>query len=128
MAKYVEFDGSTIGIDGKNFKIIDSSKNVKKTAKHYQSLLDKFNTDDDDSIAQLVGNSPMMTAEIADTIADIAELSAKEKAGLEDQSYSDQYAIFNDFLTEFLGIALPTLDDNDTEDEEETDPKLPDEN
>lgn len=128
MAKYVEFDGSTIGIDGKNFKIIDSSKNVKKTAKHYQSLLDKFNTDDDDSIAQLVGNSPMMTAEIADTIADIAELSAKEKVGLEDQSYSDQYAIFNDFLTEFLGIALPTLDDNDTEDEEETDPKLPDEN
>ena len=70
----------------------------------------------------------MMTAEIADTIADIAELSAKEKTGLEDQSYSDQYAIFNDFLTEFLGIALPTLDDNDTEDEEETDPKLPDEN
>lgn len=128
MAKYVEFDGNTIGIDGKNFKIIDSSKNVKKTAKHYQSLLDKFNTDDDDSIAQLVGNSPMMTVEIADTIADIAELSAKEKAGLEDQSYSDQYAIFNDFLTEFLGIALPTLDDNDTEDEEETDPKLPDEN
>lgn len=128
MAKYVEFDGSTIGIDGKNFKIIDSAKNVKKTAKHYQALIEKFNTGDDDSISELVGNQPMMTAEIANTIADIAELSAKEKAGLEDQSYSDQYAIFNDFLTEFLGIALPTLDDNDTEDEEETDPKLPDEN
>lgn len=128
MAKYVEFDGSTIGIDGKNFKIIDSTKNVKKTAKHYQTLIEKFNTGDDDSISELVGNQPMMTAEIANTIADIAELSTKEKAGLEDQSYSDQYAIFNDFLTEFLGIALPTLDDNDTEDEEETDPKLPDEN
>lgn len=127
MAKYVEFDGSTIGIDGKNFKIIDSSKNLKKTAKHYQALIEKFNADDDDSISELVGNQPMMTTEIANTIADIAELSAKEKAGLEDQSYSDQYAIFNDFLTQFLGISLPTLDDNDTEDEEETDPKLPDE-
>lgn len=127
MAKYVEFDGSTIGIDGKNFKIIDSAKNVKKTAKHYQALIEKFNTGDDDSISELVGNQPMMTAEIANTIADIAELSAKEKAGLENQSYSDQYAIFNDFLTQFLGILLPTLDDDDTENEEETDPKLPDE-
>lgn len=127
MAKYVEFDGSTIGIDGKNFKIIDSAKNVKKTAKHYQALIEKFNTGDDDSIPELVGNQPMMTAEIANTIADIAELSAKEKAGLENQSYSDQYAIFNDFLIQFLGISLPTLDDDDTENEVETDPKLPDE-
>ncbi|RRG06374.1 MAG: hypothetical protein DUD28_02850 [Lactobacillus sp.] len=126
MAKYVEFDGSTIGIDGKNFKIIDSSKNVKKTAKHYQEMVTKFKTDDKDGITELVGNQLMMTAVIGEAIADIAELSTKEKAGLEDQSYSDQYAIFNDFLIQFLGISLPTLDDDDTENEVETDPKLPD--
>ncbi|ANK60024.1 hypothetical protein [Loigolactobacillus backii] len=132
MAKYVEFDGSVIGIENKNFKIIDSSKNVKKAAQHYQSLIKRFDTEDDDSIKQLVGNSPMLTEEIANTIADIADLSAKEKAGLQDQSFSDQYNIFNDFLIKFLGIQMPSLDDDSDEDEDdsevETDPKSPDEN
>ncbi|ANK66920.1 hypothetical protein AYR55_03900 [Loigolactobacillus backii] len=132
MAKYVEFDGSVIGIENKNFKIIDSSKNVKKVAQHYQSLIKRFDTEDDDSIKQLVGNSPMLTEEIANTIADIADLSAKEKAGLQDQSFSDQYNIFNDFLIKFLGIQMPSLDDDSDEDEDdsevETDPKSPDEN
>ncbi|MFC6170353.1 hypothetical protein [Loigolactobacillus jiayinensis] len=129
MAKFVEFNGEIIGIPDKSFKIIDSSKNVKKTAKHYQTLISKFSTgDDDDDIAELVGNQPMMTEEIANKIADIADLTAKEKANLADQSYSDQYAIFNDFLTKFLGIKLPSLDDDDeTESEAETDPKLPEE-
>ncbi|ANK63360.1 hypothetical protein [Loigolactobacillus backii] len=132
MAKYVEFDGSVIGIENKNFKIIDSSKNVKKAAQHYQSLIKRFDTEDEDSIKQLVGNSPMLTEEIANTIADIADLSAKEKAGLQDQSFSDQYNIFNDFLIKFLGIQMPSLDDDSDEDEDdsevETDPKSPDEN
>lgn len=127
MAKYVKFEGKTIGINGRKFSIIDSSGNVKKAAKHYQNLLKKID-EENDTIAGFVSQSPLLADEIAETIADIAGLSEKEKKGLENQSFSDQYEIFNEFLIKFLGIQMPTLDDNEeAETEEKPDPKLQEE-
>ncbi|MDN7145265.1 phage tail tube assembly chaperone [Liquorilactobacillus mali] len=123
MAKVIEFDGSKIGTD-KQYEIVDTSRNVKKMAKHYSELLEKV-ADEEDGIDALVSSTVRLSDVVDESIADILGLNKKEKDGLQDYSFSDKYDFFNECLRKFIGISLPS----DTEDtgEKEEDPKLEEE-
>lgn len=121
MAEFVEFDGNKIGID-KQYKLIDSPKNIKKIASHYKKLLEKIN-EGDDSLASLAEYTPLLAEIVGEATADMLALDQKEKKTLEDFSFSDQYAFFNECMTKFIGISLPSKSDDEKPEEKKEDPK-----
>ncbi|MFT8392399.1 MAG: hypothetical protein ABF624_00140 [Liquorilactobacillus ghanensis] len=122
MSKIVEFDGNKIGID-KQYRLLDTPRNIKKIVSHYKKLLSKIDeTSDDDSATVIADYTPMLAEIVAESAADILNLNSKQKEKLEDYSFSDQYDLFNDCLAAFIGISLPSNDDEEVEEKKE-DPK-----
>ncbi|WP_057704965.1 hypothetical protein [Lactiplantibacillus plantarum] len=128
MAKYVEFDGKKIGT-GTKYKLIDSGENIKKTINHYISIQKAANEIDDDDYLASIKQSGSTVDLIATAVCDLLELNAAQTKRVKNLefSFSDEYGFFNDCLNSFLGLRLPSMDDDDSSDtddaEEQEDPK-----
>ncbi|WP_461241151.1 hypothetical protein [Paucilactobacillus sp. N302-9] len=115
MAQFVKFEGNLIGIEGKDFNLIDSNKNVKKIAGYYKKLLEDVDAETPGVIVA-ADNAVALLDLIDNAIADIADLNKTETKNLENCSFSDKYGIFNEMLKKYLGVGLPSMQDISEED------------
>lgn len=134
MAKVITFDGELIGTTEK-YRVIDSGKNVQKTVDHYKKLVMSQDEDDlknksekEQQLAEFE-NMTKMPVLIAEAVADLLNLSGKDKKAVIDLEFSfdDEYKFFSECVRRFLGIELPVMDADADESEETEDPKLPEE-
>lgn len=127
MAKIVEFDGKKIGVNTP-FKLIDTGNNIKKMVKYYTKITESANKADD-NLQSIVDQSPVLADIVAEAVCDLLELNGTQKKPVLalNYSFSDEYEFFNECLVKFLGLKMPSLDDEeDSEDKEPEDPKLQD--
>lgn len=138
MAKVVVFDGKKIGVD-KEYHLIDSQRNMKKIANHYEKMLDEIQkveaaNQDENGALTMKGYSKereTVAQTAIDATVDLLELTKAQKDKLVDYSISDMHDFYNDCLLKFLDIEMPKIDDEDDleeiEDSTDEDPKLQDE-
>ena len=119
MAEIVEFDGAKIGTSTK-YQLMDSGENIKKTIKYYSQMLTAVD-EMDDTVIGAIEQSAKLTDIIAEAICDLFNLNAQQSKRVKalEFSFSDEYNFFNECLAKFLGLTMPSLEDNqETEDED----------
>lgn len=121
MAKTVNFDGKLVGVN-KEYQLVDSPRNIKKVVAAYKKILDNAEASDGESYSDAILEAPDLADVIAGGVADLLNLTDEQKNELEDYSFADQYGFFNECLAKFLGMKLPSDDDEEVPEKKE-DPK-----